>query len=141
MSITRKGYGRDIKPGGAQERTFVVRVTLAADAVTEIPLLVSHQDLYLYKAYLINDADVAQHDTNYRQFALLDKGAAGGGSTAASTPKSTKVTGGYAISDFVDWDLLATEGYLLTAGNVLSMTTAGGGTDPAIDGVVVIVCK
>lgn len=141
MAITRKTYGRDLKPLGAQERTFVCRLDLASNAIPIVPLLCSHQDLYIYKAYLINDAAISAHDTNYRSFALHDRGSAGTGTTAVNTPRNTKVTGGTAIVAQVPWDLLATEGYLLLAGYTLAIATEGGGTDPAVAGVVVIVCK
>lgn len=143
MSILRKEYGRTVNPGGSQERTFCIPITLAADALPNaIPLLVSTSDLYLKAAYFVSDADVAANDTNYREFSLQDRGADGTGTTAAGTAaKSTKVTGGTAIVDYVPWSLGATEGYKLAANQVLALLIAGSGTEPALSGTVVVICK
>jgi hypothetical protein len=141
MAILRKSRGRELNQDGSQERTFIVPIAVASNVKKIVPILLSHQNLYLKAVYLVDQAGWAAHDTDYRTFGLQDRGAAGSGTTAAGSSKNTKITGGTAVTAFVDWDLLATAGYKLTAGSVLALNCDGDGTEPTIDGFVCIVCK
>jgi hypothetical protein len=79
---------------------------------------------------------LAQHDTNFVTFALVNKGQAGAGTTQmlASSPagtNTTKITGGAAISGYVPYQfvLSATAANLVVAaGDVLALQITGAGT-------------
>jgi homospermidine synthase len=141
MAILRKLRGREVSPDGAQERTFCVSISVAADAADEVAILVSHQDLYIKEAYFIPNATLAEHATNFRTVQLRDKGTDGTGTTAVSAIHSTETGNEGGFTAFVDQDLVATEGYKLNAGQVLAFNVTDDGTTVLFDGTVVVVCK
>ena len=143
MAILRKERGREIKIDGAQERTFCIPVSITADAAEIIPLLCSHQDLYLKSAYYVPQTTLAVHADNYRELQLQDRGVTGAGTTVASAQLTTHsdVAAGAALTAFVYSNMTATNGYKLVAGNVLALDVTDVGTTVAMDGLVVIVCK
>lgn len=140
MGILHRGYGDKLNPAGG--KVVVVPVAVAENTAKIVPLFVFPRAMYLKSAYIINQATIAAHDTDYRTFTLQDRGSNGAGTTAVSTARNTKITaGGGALTAFVDADLTATDGYKLVGGNVLAINCEDAGTAPAVDAIVVLVFK
>lgn len=126
-------------------REVAVRVgTLSATSSAQIPLPSIAGTVS--RVSVMVDTTVTQSDTDYWTFGVINKGAAGSGSTvvvnSATAANSTKSTGGAALTNFVQSDLTltgTTADLDVTAKNVLNLTATKAGSAANLVGLTVIV--
>lgn len=105
-----------------------------AAGTTEVSIRIPFAGTITAIAFVTKDGLVANSDTNFATFSVVNKGQSGVGATAvlaATAPNTTKLTGGTAITGYQSRSLVlsATPANLVVAaGDVLACQVVGSGT-------------
>lgn len=112
--------------------------TIAAGVDDEIPLFTAFNDTCIISASIVNASDIVQDNTNYDNFALIDRGSDGSTSNVIASVNTTIVSG-YPLYDFDDRALgnLSNTHKYLSAGDVVSFSKVHQGTGAGTDEMIV----
>lgn len=136
--------GSMLSAAGALKEIPVHVGTLSATGTAQIPL--PNLAGTISRISLMVETTVATDDTNYWTFGVVNKGAAGSGTTAVvdgtAAANSTKTTGGSALTNYVQRDLTLSStpaDLAVTAKNVLLLTCTKASSGANLVGLAVLV--
>lgn len=120
-----------------KERCFIAG-GMGDDETSQIPFVFPVAGTVQTTAYIVSEVGVAAHDTNYYSIDISDAG----GNDMTAADRTTKITGGTAITALAPWALTLDQNLTVTAGEggYLLFTESAAATDLSESNISVMFC-